>query len=163
MPKPRQAYDAPDEDYSESIGGNATDADLAALALGLMNYTPAQSIVSALPSSASRDVAMALLGQPEHLNPKHFQQPDRNLDLQLAAVEAVVRCRGAYGLSWTLDYKMAIYGNEPDIVASKIAEMLREQKAPGFETIGEAADLADLKGWYAQYGADYLRSIQDAR
>lgn len=148
---------SPEDDYTNTVGGTSSDSDLAAIALGLMGYEPAVEQLLNRPPSPSREVGLALLGQPERLQKYHFSQPDGNTELQLAAVTAVARSKGLYGLSWALNYD-----SEADFAGSLEAleilrQMLKEQGAPGLEELEACEELEDLKAWYQKYGDAFLR------
>lgn len=75
------------------------EAALAALALGYLRHEPARAVLT---ERAAQDplysVALALMGETERLKEEHFASKDDNQPLQLAAVEAVVRAKGATGI-----------------------------------------------------------------
>lgn len=141
----------------EEVGGESSDADLAGLALGYLGCTEAKDVLAARqPSSPMNEVALALLGEPERLRQEHFQTADKNQALQLAAVEAVIRCRGRTGLGLAVCYQQATHWWEEDAVAKRLSALLRAEQAPGSETLGDGKDLETLKKWWEQYGPAYL-------
>lgn len=85
----------------------------------------------------------------------HTTQP-ANQPLQLAAVEAVVRCRGRHALDLALSYRQASHWWEEDRVAATLKAMLVAADAPGSGLLEGAKTLPQLRGWYQQYGPKYL-------
>jgi len=70
---------------------------------------------------------------------------DDNQVLQLAAVEAVIRCRGRTGLGLAVCYQQATHWWEEDAVAKQLSAMLRAEQAPGNETLVDCQDLKTLQ------------------
>jgi len=140
----------------EQVAGKRPEPEVAALALGLMGHAPAVAPITAgSDESPLYEVALALLGQPEHLRADYFNASTLNRELQLAAVEAVVRAKGKYGLDYAVHYRMATHGTEPDEVLDQLKRMLLAEKAPGGAELAACKKLADLQAWYAQHGAEY--------
>jgi hypothetical protein len=99
------------------VAGKSTDAEIAALALGMLEHTEVKPlIVAQQPLTPMFKIALALLGEPERLERDHFRSPDSNQPLQLAAVAAVVRCRGRAGLGFAVHYQYTAWW-EPQYVA----------------------------------------------
>ena len=119
-------------------------------------YVPALEPTRQLEDSPMKDVALALHGEMDKLKPEYFQIDEQNQELQLAAVEAVIRVNGRVGLEWAINYKLCTHWWEPKRVFKRLRAMLIENKAPGQDDLKEATELKDLKKWYDQYGASYL-------
>lgn len=107
------------------------------------------------------DVALALLGATDRLKPEHFRLNERNTELQLAAVEAVIRCRGRAGLKWAMQYEQARFGWEKEVVARRLSAMLRGENAPGSDKLADCRDLETLATWYAELGGKYLVRFEE--
>jgi hypothetical protein len=148
----------------EEVAGTCSDAEVAALALGYLKFEPAKAAIQAHVNDAPLyAVALALMGDVKQLKPEFFHDKNRNQELQLAAVQAVVRCRGAQGLEMVWDYQQATHWWEEEAVVDRIKTMLLENKAPGKELLDNAAKLHDLKEWYAKFGAEYVRQLNAPR
>ena len=157
LPKVPESETVDIPNNSDNICGSVSDAEVAALALGYFKNAEAMEIIAAMqPLTPVFEVALALMGQGERLKQEHFQSPEDNQALQLAAVEAVVRSRGQYGLAYALQYETATHWWEPEYVAEQLSRMLREGRAPGSESLTDTTDLKMLKKWYDEYGAEYL-------
>jgi hypothetical protein len=141
----------------ERVGGDSSDADLAALALGYLGATEAKDLLAGWqPLTPMAEVALALLGEPERLRKEHFQTPDANQTLQLAAVAAVIRNRGRAGLGYAVHYRQATHWWEEETVARRLSTMLRAEKAPGAEALDDYRDLTQLQQWWDRYGKKFL-------
>jgi hypothetical protein len=86
-----------------------------------------------------------------------FRTRDHNQVLQLAAVESVVRCRGRHGLGFALGYDQASHWWEPEQVAGELTAMLLAGDPPGRAVLKAVKTLPELRGWYQQHGAEFLR------
>jgi hypothetical protein len=133
---------------ADSVAAAATDAEAAALALGWMEYRPAAEVIGGMAPTPMLEVAMALLGEQERLKASHFASPDHNTELQLAAVEAVVRCHGQKGLEAALAYSQARFWWEEEYVTRRLATALLKGDPPGQADLRNAVRMADLKAWY---------------
>jgi hypothetical protein len=148
----------------DEIAPDCSDADVAALALAYMAHAPAKSVIEAVrPATPMIEVALALLGDVDRLKPEHFATKNGNQQLQLAAVEAVVGCRGRAGLRWALDYQQATHGWEQSYVAGRLGRMLADEKAPGAEHLAKVEQLEAIRAWFDQHGAAYLAKVQVAK
>src|SRR5262245_1039160 len=96
-------------------------ADTAALALGYLRSPRAGEALAhgdAPGAPAAKRVALALAAAScERLAAEDFRTPERDQALQLAAVEAVVRCQGRHALEHALAYRQASHWREPEQVA----------------------------------------------
>jgi hypothetical protein len=138
-----------------------TEAEVAALVLGYLQHEPAKPLLAAYANkSPSYAVALALMGEVERLKPEFFCETKGNRLLQFAAVEAVVRCRGRYGLDMALAYKYATQLWEEEYVTGNLKRMLLAENAPGRNLLENAKSLKDLKAWYDKYGKEYLKNAQ---
>ncbi|MGE0495264.1 MAG: HEAT repeat domain-containing protein [Vulcanimicrobiota bacterium] len=154
---PRKAVATPAYDYPEPIGRDCSEPELAGIALGLMEDTAAREAILATSPSPAREVALALLGEPERLKPEFFRAQDRDSELPLAAIEVVVRCAGRHGLGWALD-ENADYGWRDEEAFESLHEMLLAQNPPAADTLHRCESLDQLKSWYANHGAGYRRT-----
>jgi hypothetical protein len=146
---------APDSDPSDR---GLSDGEVAALALGYRNSPAARSALDGV-TNAPRGVrvARAMVGQRCNLlDESDFQTVDNVAVLQLAAVEAVARCRGAHALRWALSYDQAQYWWEEEHVVNKLRGMLIDAGAQGADALRTAKSLSQLRGWFATYGEGYL-------
>ena len=85
-----------------------------------------------------------------------FRTKDSSQALQLAAVESVVRCRGKHALDLALGYREATHWWEEGHVAGVLKTMLLASDPPGASVLRTAKTLAELRGWYQEYGAKYV-------
>jgi prolyl-tRNA editing enzyme YbaK/EbsC (Cys-tRNA(Pro) deacylase) len=146
---------------AEPVAGDCADREVAALALGYLKYQELKSLLVAdAESSPMYEVALALIGEPQRLRLAHFQAESANQELQLAAVEAIVRCRGRYGLGFAVQYEQATHWWEPEHVAKRLVSMLRDEQAPGIDSIEDIKDLKPLKRWFDQFGEQYLERFE---
>jgi hypothetical protein len=147
-------------DVPEGFGDVAegcSDKEVAALALGLMNDEAAKPVIELLePASAMKEVALALLGEGKRLMAEHFKTKENNQELQLAAVEAVVRSKGEFGLKLALDYQQATHWWEEEHVAETLSRMLVAEDAPGREMLKDCKSLAQLRRWFDRHGEKYV-------
>ena len=161
---PLPAVSAEEMEGLETEGNEAKDAQgagIAALALGYMKCREAEPFLEAHEKESPLfAVALALMGHLEKLKAEHFQSADRSQELQLAAVEAVVRCQGRLGLEFALKYKQATHWWEEEHVAGILRKMLLAAKAPGKEMLPEESTLKDLARWYEKFGKEYLQMLQ---
>jgi hypothetical protein len=134
---------------------------VAALALGYLKHEPARDLIDdrALESPLYQ-VALALLGDGERLAPAYFDGSTGNRELQLAAVEAVVRSGGQNGLEYAVRYKQAAHYKEPEQVLSRLKTMLIDNNAPGLDEVKKAESLKELAGWFETHGAEYRRGLR---
>lgn len=144
----------------DDVAGKRDESEVAALALGYLMYKPAIKEISSLKNSPMKDVALALLGATGNLKADHFRLKESNKELQLAAVEAVVRTQGGVGLEWAMNYEQSTHWWEPEFVAKRLKDMLLKNDAPGRTLIEKSDSLEDLKKWYKQYGRLYLEKIR---
>jgi hypothetical protein len=158
-----EAADVPEG--SDDVAAKRSESEVAALALGYLKHAPAVALLEhGAGDSPMYAVALALAGQPQRLKEEHFQSGDRNQELQLAAVEAVVRCQGRHGLLYALYYKQATHWWEEAFVARTLAAMLREAQAPGGESLGrQNVSLKDVRDWFAQHGDGYLARFTEKK
>jgi len=158
---PEEDEDVP-EGFDDVCGKRAED-EVAALALGYLEHKESQSLITAkAKSSPMFDVALALLGETDRLKPEHFRLDEDNTDLQLAAVEAVVRCRGRVGLKWAIEYKQSGYWWEEEVVAQRLSAMLCTENAPGGDMIENCDDLDVLAKWFEGFGDQYLTRLDQS-
>jgi hypothetical protein len=149
--------------YEEPIASDEPAAEVAALALGYMRSRPALPLVeerSAASSSSTWRVARALQDERcDLLTPDDFQAKARGYDqaVQLAALEAVVRCRGRHGMDFALAERKSSAWWEGDAIVSELKRMLLAARAPGSEALRTVKTLPQLRGWYHVYGQKYLR------
>jgi hypothetical protein len=142
----------------DDIAGKRPEHEVAALALGYLRRKEAAEVISKKkPSSPMYEVALALMGDVRRLRPEHFRGQEDNKELQLAAVEAVIRCKGRHGLKYAIDYNQATHWWEEEHVAKRLKRMLIAENAPGADTLRKTTTLADLAEWYKAHGAQYLR------
>jgi hypothetical protein len=152
-----------DDVSSPAVAPGATDAEVAALALGYLRSPRALAILQAQPIEASARLRVArALGEArcELLEAEDFRTSANDQQLQLAAVEAVVRCGGRHALDLALAYETASHGWEPDHVAGRLREMLLAADPPGKGVLSSVQTLEQLRGWYATYGARYVDRFQ---
>lgn len=154
---------AESEDVPEGfgdVGNDCSDAEIAALALGYLQYAPARDLIEThQPRTPMMEVALALLGDGSKLKPEHFATEDENQEVQLAAVAVVLRSRGKYGLQFATNYQQATHWWEEDYVAKSITTMLKDAGAPGSKELAAGNSLVELRVWYAEHGAAYLKSL----
>ncbi len=137
------------------------EAEYAALALGYLGHAPARVLLAAKADLApTYAVALALLGEPERLSRAHFDGSSRNTELQVAAVEAVVRCKGRTALAEALAYQQTGFWWEREHAARCLREMLLQEGAPGKELLEKAKDLPKLQAWYKAHGAAYVERFK---
>ncbi|HPA27040.1 MAG TPA: HEAT repeat domain-containing protein [Acidobacteriota bacterium] len=151
----------PEDDFSGQVGRKLSDKEIAAISLGYLNHADAVPFIKKLEPSPAHDVALALLGEIDLLKEEYFKSQDSNQELQLAAVEAVLRAKGMKGLSWAIDYKLCTHWWEPERVMDKIKKMLLSNNAPGREIIERTAKLKDLRAWYDTYGEKYIEQMKN--
>lgn len=156
----RQLSKAPTADASDPYPSDPglSDVEVAALALGYRNSSEARRALDSV-ADAPRGVrvARAMVGDRcSLLEESDFRTKDNVATLQLAAVEAVARCRGAHALRWALSYDQAQYWWEEEQVVSKLRGMLIDARAPGVEALRTAKSLSQLRGWFASHGEGYL-------
>jgi hypothetical protein len=139
------------------VAKGCSDVEVAGLALGYMNHAVAKSLLEHMqPRTAMVEVSLVLLGDGSQLKSEHFKSKDDNQELQLAAVEAVIRFKGRHGLQHALDYRQATHWWEEEVVAERLSQMLREEKAPGSEKLQNCKNLEELQKWFNAHGAEYL-------
>lgn len=143
----------------DDVAGNREEHEAAALALGYLRYSPAIDEIKAMKDSPMKDVALALFGETDRLTAKHFNLEESNQELQLAAVEAVIRAKGQVGLNWAVEYKQATHWWESEYVAKRLKQMLTDNNAPGASLLSEEPSLEELKGWHQRYSESYLEQI----
>ncbi len=155
--------------------------DWAGLALGYANYAPSKPLLVSRTAAGSQmcEVALALLGEPQRLMQRHFGLPDEGdhdyecregqQALQLAAVEAVVRCKGVVGLDLVTGYRQVSHWWEPYRVTVAIGKMLvanGERSAATLANLnqrdldGQEDKFAPLKKWYKAHGGAYARKAR---
>jgi hypothetical protein len=148
---PWESRDVPDG--FGDIAEGCSDAEVAALALADMQHAAARSVIeSKKPQTAMYEVALALLGEGERLKPAYFSTEGKNQELQLAAVKAVIRSKGRYGLKMALDYQQATHWWEEEHVAQGLSQMLIAEKAPGSDKLKDCKSLMMLKEWFGKHG-----------
>jgi len=147
--------DASDPDASDP---GLSDGEVAALALGYRNSAEARTALDGV-ADAPRGVRVARAMTGERcslLEESDFRTKDNVATLQLAAVEAVARCRGAHALRWALSYDQAQYGWEEEQVVNTLRSMLLDVGAQGADALRAAKSLSQLRGWFATHGEGYL-------
>jgi hypothetical protein len=161
-PVPAEEERKDSKDSASNVAGGRPESEVAALALGLLGHAEAAPLLRPkADESPMAAVALALLGEPERLKPEHFAwKTESNKDLQLAAVEAVVRCKGRVGLPWAIAYEQSEYWWEPETVARMLGAMLAAEKAPGAEALARTKSLDALDEWFKAHGAEYLKRFQ---
>jgi hypothetical protein len=154
----------PTDSGAEPTGRDAPSSEIAGLALGYLRSRQALPLVeerAAANGSAMLRVARSLIeDRCDLVIADDFRTHDYNQVLQLAAVESVVRCRGRYGLDLALGYRQATHWWEPERVANDLKRMLLAADPPGEASLKTAKTLPELRGWYQQYGAEYLRRVR---
>jgi hypothetical protein len=159
---PPDEEDATDSS-AESIGRDLPSSEIAGLALGYLQSRDGLPLIeeqTATKSSAMLRVARSLIeGRCDLVVAEDFRTRDHNQALQLAAVESVVRCRGRLGLDLALSYRQATAWWEPEWVTENLKRMLLAGDPPGGASLKTAKTLAELRGWYQQYGAKYLSRL----
>lgn len=144
------------------VAPGCSDTEVAALALAKMEQIAAEPLIEAIrPTTPMLEVSLALFGHVERLKPEHFASKSRNQQLQLAAVDAVIRSRGI-GLQLAINYRQATHWWEEERVAKKICLMLQTQKAPGSEKLTDCKDLKTLQEWFAEHGSEYLQDVEQS-
>lgn len=150
-------------DGFDRIAGNRPEAEVAALALGYLGFTEALVPIQEKLNSAQAgekepspmyEVAAALLGDMDRLRPKHFNLGERNKELQLAAVDAVVRAKGRR-LELVFGYRQATHWWEEDRVVDRVRSMLVAENAPGGDLLKSCTNLKQLAAWHEKHGAEY--------
>jgi len=145
---------------SDDVAKGCSDIEVAALALGRMNHLAAKPAIAALkPATPMTEVALALLGDGDRLQPEHFATPDSNQALQLAAFEAVIRSRGRFGLPMALGYRQATHWWEEERVAVWLAKTINATGAPGSDELVDCKSLKTLREWYDKHGADFQKHV----
>ena len=90
-------------DGFDNIIGKHPEAEVAAMALRYLEAKDSADLTRDRPNSTGLadgnpsplyEVALAPLGDLDQLKPRHFNLGERNKELQLAAVDAVVRAKG---------------------------------------------------------------------
>ena len=146
----------------DHIAAQRSEPEVAALALGYLNYRDAVPIIEQKrPDSAMYDVALALLGDVDRLRPEHFPVKERNKELQLAAIDAVVRCKGRRGLQFALEYRQSTHWWEEEYLVNQLAGMLISEQAPGQELLENCSKLKELAAWYDKWGKQYLERFDN--
>lgn len=137
------------------------EAEYAALGLGYLGHAPARAVLaSRAEDSPAYAVALAMLGEPERLVRAHFDGSSSDTELQVAAVEAVVRGKGRVALAETLDYQQARFWWEPELVVERLKDMLLREDAAGRDALEKAKSLEDLKAWHKTHGASYAERFR---
>lgn len=145
---------------SDDVAPGCSDAEVAALALAWGQHAAAKPLIAAIePSTPLLEVSLALLGEGERLKQEHFAG-GRNQQLQLAAVEAVVRSKGRHGRQLALHYQQATHWWEEEYVAEKLSRMLLAEDAPGSQGLVDCKQLETLSQWFAEHGAEYLKRLE---
>lgn len=143
------------------VAKGCSDAEVAALALAHMQHAEAKPVIEQIrPQTALVEVSLALLGHGDKLKPEHFDTKENNQELQLAAVEAVVRSKGRYGLKFALGYRQATHWWENEAVAVRLSQMLRAESAPDSQQLANCKSLDVLQEWFTKHGADYLQRFE---
>lgn len=144
----------------DRVADSCTDIEVAALALGRMNHLAAKPAIAALkPATPMTEVALALLGDGDRLQPEHFATPDNNQALQFGAVEAVIRSRGRFGLPMALGYRQATHWWEEERVAVWLAKTINATGAPASDELVDCKSLKTLREWYDKHGADFQKHV----
>jgi hypothetical protein len=140
-------------------GSPIGEPEVAGLALGYLRSRRAQPLIEergVATGSAMLRVARALYDDRcDLLTADDFRTKDSNQPLQIAAVEAVVRCRGKHALDLALGYRQATHWWEENHVARILRNMLLAADPPGASTLNKVKTLPELRSWYQQYGAAY--------
>lgn len=157
-------------DGFDRIIGKRPEKEVAALALGYLGAKEAAGQIRdslILPDLADEEpsplyeVAMALLGDLDQLKPRHFNLGERNKELQLAAVDAVVRAKGRR-VELVLGYKQATHWWEEDRVVDRVRTMLLEEKAPGEALLKNCTKLKQLAAWHAEHGVEFQKRFDES-
>jgi len=161
-PVPAEEEEDPGQ-YEEPIASDAPAAEVAALALGYMRSRRALPLIeerAAASSSSTWRVARALQDERcDLLIPDDFQAQAQGYDqaVQLAALEAVVRCRGRHGMDLALAERKSPHWQEGNAIVAELKRMLLAARAPGLDNLRSVKTLPQLRGWYDVYGQQYLR------
>lgn len=159
---PPDEEDATDSS-AETIGADVPSSEIAGLALGYLQSRHALPLIeeqATTKGSAMLRVARSLIDDRcDLVIADDFRTRDHNQVLQLAAVESVVRCRGRHGLDLAISYRQATHWWEPEQVANDLKRMLLAGDPPGGASLKTAKSLAELRGWYQQYGAQYVNRL----
>ena len=84
----------------DNVCGKRPEEEVAALALGYLEDAESKEVIlTKTTATPLYDVALALLGVTDRLKAEHFRWPEDNTELQLAAVRAVLRCKGRRGIA----------------------------------------------------------------
>jgi hypothetical protein len=135
--------------------------EVAALGLGILQHASAKLLIQEIrPQTPMLEVAQALLGDGGRLRGHHFASEQSNQELQLAAVQAVIRSKGRHGLELALGYKQATHWWEEEFVARELSRMLQTEDAPGKQKLADCKDLVTLQKWFASHGVEYLRRLE---
>jgi hypothetical protein len=154
-----EAVDVPE--VREDVAPGCSDRDVAALGLAYGQHAAAKQPIAAIhPSTAMLDVSLALLGDGDRLKQEHFASANGNQELQLAAVEATIRCRGRHGLQLALGYRQATHWWEEEYVARRLSQMLVAENAPDSERLIDCESLKTLQQWFADHGTEYLKRLE---
>ena len=157
-----EAQDPP-EGFGDVAEG-CSDVEVAALALAYMEHAATKPVIDAIqPRTPLLEVALALLGEGSLLKPEHFAAPHRNQELQLAAVEAVIRSKGKFGLQDSFGYKQATHWWEVERVSQRLSQMLQTEKAPSSDELAGCKDLKTLQQWFRAHGAEYLKRFDTSK
>ena len=161
--KPRALPEVPEaeaKDVPEGFGDVAegcSDVEVAALALASMEHTAAKPLIEAIqPTTPLLQVSLALLGDGSRLKAEHFAGM-RNQELQLGAIEAVIRSRGKSGLKLAMGYQQATHWWEEEHVAGRLSQMLQSEKAPGSDELTGCKEMKTLQRWFDRHGAEFLQ------
>jgi hypothetical protein len=142
------------------IAARCSDAEVAALALGYMESPRAEPLLEAIePRSAMVEVALALLGDGAQLKQAHFDS-DGNQELQLGAIDTVVRSKGKFGLAYAVKYRQATHWWEEAFVAKRLSKMLCDEKAPGSEALVDCDSLSKVEAWHQEHGAEFEKRFK---
>lgn len=156
-------------DGFDKVIGKRPEAEVAALALGYLEAKEAAERIRDrlnLPELADQEpsplyeVSLALLGDLDLLKPRHFNLGERNNELQLAAVDAVVRAKGRR-VDLVLGYKQATHWWEEDRVVDRVRTMLLEEKAPGEALLKNCTNLKQLAAWHEDHGAEFRKRFDE--
>lgn len=153
----------------DKIAGKRSEVEVAALALGYLESKEASDLIrdrlnsqqsASEEASPLFEVALALLGDLDQLKPRHFDLGERNKELQLAAVDAVVRAKGRR-FELVLGYKQATHWWEEDRVVDRVRTMLLNENAPGEALLKDCSKLKQLAAWHEKHGAEYQRRFDE--
>lgn len=135
----------------EEVAPGYSDAELAAIALADLQHVAAKPLIAAKqPLTPMLEVALALFGDGSRLKPEHFSDDYKDRQLQQAAVRAVIRAKGRFGLELAIKC-------DGNLLARELCQMLRTENAPGSQELVEDPYWNTMQRWFKEHGAEYLK------